>query len=194
MALPAKRTLSGAGPSDAALVVSARAGEPWAKEALFRRHARMVNGLVYRLTGRDADVDDLVQESFAQALANLDQLENPQAFAAWMSGIVVRTTHKVLRRRRLLSRLGLRASTPVDVESIAGRSAPPDVIQELRAVYGAMERMAPELRVALVLRRIEGLPLDEVATLVSASLSTVKRRLALAELELRRFSEKGDRP
>src|SRR6266513_458158 len=66
-------TRSGAGPSDAALVVAARAGEAWAQEALFRRHARMVNGLALRLIGRDADLDDLVQEAFAQALGSLDR-------------------------------------------------------------------------------------------------------------------------
>ena len=39
------------GPSDAALVVAARAGEEWAFEALYRRYADMVHGLVFRLTG-----------------------------------------------------------------------------------------------------------------------------------------------
>src|SRR5437870_412973 len=88
----ANATRSGSGPSDAALVMSARAGEAWASEALFRRHASMVNGLAYRLLGRDPEVDDVVQESFAQALGALDALKEPQAFASWMASIVVRTT------------------------------------------------------------------------------------------------------
>ena len=58
---PAKApTVSGAGPSDAALVVAARAGEHWATEALFHRYVRTVNRLALRLMGRDVDVDDLV--------------------------------------------------------------------------------------------------------------------------------------
>src|SRR5688572_10280541 len=61
-------TRSGAGPTDAALVVAARAGEDWAREALFRRHAPMVAGMAFRLLGRDEDVDDLVQDSFVEAL------------------------------------------------------------------------------------------------------------------------------
>jgi len=45
-------------PTDSELVRAARAGDPWAAEALVRRHARAVNGLALRLLGRDGDVDD----------------------------------------------------------------------------------------------------------------------------------------
>src|SRR5207248_3556465 len=101
-------TKSGAGPSDAALVVAARAGDAWAQEALFRRHARMAIGLAHRLLPHDNEVDDLVQDCFVSALRRLASLDNPQAFAAWLGSIVVRAVGKRLRRRRLLSRLGLR--------------------------------------------------------------------------------------
>ena len=75
--------------------MAARAGEKWAQEALFRRHARMVNGLAFRLLGRDQDVDDLVQDSFLSALRSLDRLAEPQAFASWLGSIVVRSAHKL---------------------------------------------------------------------------------------------------
>src|SRR5436305_8085486 len=83
-------TKSGAGPTDAALVVAARAGESWAQEALFRRHARMALGLAHRLLPQDNEVDDLVQDCFVSALNRLASLDNPQAFAAWLGSIVVR--------------------------------------------------------------------------------------------------------
>ena len=84
-------TKSGAGPTDAALVLAARAGEAWAREALFRRYARLALGLAYRIMPYDADIDDLVQDSFLFAFERLDKLSNPQAFQAWLSSIVVRT-------------------------------------------------------------------------------------------------------
>jgi RNA polymerase sigma-70 factor (ECF subfamily) len=178
-------TRSGAGPSDAALVLAARAGEAWAQEALFRRHASMVNGLAYRLMGRDSDVDDLVQESFAQAFAGLGRLEDPQSFAKWLGSVVVRTASKILRRRRLLTRLGLRRSAePVDVDTVASRVAAPDVVAELRRTYERLERLPVDLRVALVLRRIEGMALDEVAAALGVSLATAKRRIVAAEAAL----------
>lgn len=172
------------GPSDTTLVLAARAGEKWAQEALFKRHARTVNGLAYRLLGRDEEVDDLVQEAFLAALRSLDRLENPQAFAAWLCSILVRTAHKTLRRRAMLTRLGLRRSAPIDPDVVMSRSTPPDVRQELEAIYGVLDRMRPEVRVALVLQRVEGLSVPEIAERMGLSISTVKRRLAAGEKRL----------
>ncbi len=180
---PAKApTLSGAGPSDAALVVAARAGEDWASEALFHRYVRTVNRLAFRLLGRDTDVDDLVQESFAQAFTGLARLDEPGAFGSWLSAIVARTAYKMIRRRQLLRRLGLLGrEEPIDPETVISRTAPPDVAAELRAVYQALHRLPAALRVPLVLHRVEGMELQEVAAIVGASLATVKRRIAQAE-------------
>lgn len=191
-AAPEIQTRSGAGPSDAALVVAARAGEMWAREALFRRHVGMVNGLAFRLMGRDSDLDDLVQDCFMQAHRSLDRLDAPQAFASWLSGIVVRTTCNLLRRRRMLTRLGLRRREPsIDVDSLIAPSAPPDVVAELRAVYGMIDRLPAKVRVPLILRRVDGLPLEEIATLVGASCATVKRRIAEGERALESGSAMG---
>jgi RNA polymerase sigma-70 factor (ECF subfamily) len=182
-------TKSGAGPSDAALVLAARAGEEWAREALFRRYARLALGLAYRILPRDADADDLVQDSFLAAFERLDRLSNPQAFQAWLSSIVVRTAGKRLRRRRLQVRLGLLRSEPIDVDQIVSRSAPPDVAAELRAVYGLLETLSVEERIALVLRRVERLEIPEIAEQMGLSTSTVKRRLNAAEARLERAGE-----
>jgi RNA polymerase sigma-70 factor (ECF subfamily) len=174
-----------AGPSDAALVVAARAGEAWAREALFRRYIRMVFGLVYRLVGRDDETEDLVQECFAQALAHLGGLSEPQAFGGWLTSVVVRTVHKTLRRRVIANRLGLRRQRePLDVESLVSRSAPADAVAELRAVYRILEGLSPRVRVALVLRRVEGMSQDEVASAMGVSVSTAKRLIVEAELAL----------
>jgi RNA polymerase sigma-70 factor (ECF subfamily) len=183
---PSQPTKSGAGPSDAALVLAARAGEEWAREALFRRYARLALGLAYRILPRDADIDDLVQDCFLSAFQRLDRLSNPQAFQAWLSSIVVRTAGKRLRRRRLQVRLGLLQSEPFDVDQVVSRSAPPDVAAELRAVYGLLEKLSVEERIALVLRRVERLEIPEIAGQMGLSTSTVKRRLSAAEARLER--------
>ncbi len=184
-------TRSGAGPSDAALVLAARAGEEWAKEALFRRHARAVNGLAFRLMGRDADVDDLVQDSFVFAFTRLGSLQDPQAFAAWLRSIAVRTASKVMRKRRLLERLGLRRrGDPIDLDATAARAAGPDVVAELHRTYELLERLPAGERIALVLQRIEGLTLQEVADTMEISLATAKRRLESGERALHHLARR----
>src|SRR5262249_11722029 len=120
-------TKPGALPTDAALVASARAGDAWAQEALYRRHARMAIGLAHPLLPHDAEVDDLVQDCFASALQRLDTLENPQAFAAWLGSIVVGAVSKRLRRQRLLTRLGLRSRETIDPDQVVSPAAPVEV-------------------------------------------------------------------
>jgi RNA polymerase sigma-70 factor (ECF subfamily) len=172
---------SGAGPSDAALVVAARAREGWAREALFRRYAPLVTGLAYRLMGRSNDLDDLVQDCFVQALESLDRLGDPQAFVAWLQAVVVRTASKTIRRQRLLRRLGFLRVEPIDISRFVSRDAPPDVTAELSAIYALIDELPTHVRVPLLLRRVEGHSLDEVAGLVGVSLATVKRRVLQGE-------------
>lgn len=171
-------------PSDAALVVAARAGEHWACEALFRRHARAVHGLICRLLGGDDEGDDVLQETFVTAFRSLDRLEQPAAFSSWTCGIAVRRVGKLIRSRQLLRRLGFQSESQGHVDSVLSGAAPADVVMQLRATYAAIERMPARLRVVLLLRRVEGATLEEIAAWTGASLATVKRRLAQAERRL----------
>jgi RNA polymerase sigma-70 factor, ECF subfamily len=191
---PDHATRSNAGPSDAALVLAARAGEAWAQEALFRRHAPMANGLAFRLMGRDADVDDLVQDAFVIAFGRLHALDDPQAFGAWLGSIVVRTAGKVIRRRVLLERLGLRRrGEPIDIDAVATKIAGPDVGAELGKIYAQLERLPAEQRIAFLLRRVEGMELEEIARATGVSLATAKRRIAAAQQAVERWVDR-ERP
>lgn len=172
------------GPTDAQLVIAARGGEAWAREALFRRYTRMVNGLAWRLMPNDAELDDLVQDVFVQALSSLPKLTEPAAFGSWLGSIVVRTAHGKIRRRRMLTRLGLRRDTPIDPDTVVSEAAPAHAAAELKAVYAVLGTLPSEARVALVLRRVEGMKLEEIAVAMDLSLATVKRRLEAAEKAL----------
>lgn len=166
--------------SDARLVDEALQGGQWAMEALFRRHAQRANRLAYRLLANDADVDDLVQDAFIQAFTKLETLKNPQAFRGWLSSIVVRTAHKRLRKRRLLNRLGLRRTKAVDFDTVISSHASPEVRAELKKLLTAVSKMPADVRVALILQKVEGMTIAEIAQQMDVSASTVKRRLRTA--------------
>ena len=166
---------------DESLVLAARAGDQEAKAALFRRHARMASNLAYRLLGRDAELEDLVQESFVSAFGSLSKLTDPRAFKTWLSAIVTRTAIAAIRKRRLLVRLGFVQAEGVQLERVIARNAPPDVLVELEAVYRALDALPAKERVVLVLRRVEQLQLDEIAAQTGLSPASVKRYLARAE-------------
>lgn len=168
-------------PSDAELIRSILEGNRGAAEVLFRRHHAMVAGLAFRLLGGDSEVDDVTQDAFVEALRSLPRLDNPQAFASWIGSIVVRVVGKRLRRRRLLERLGLRRREAMDVDAFVSPSCPEEVASQLRAVYRVLSELTTEARLALLLRRIEGLTIEETAQRMQVSMATVKRRLAEAE-------------
>jgi RNA polymerase sigma-70 factor, ECF subfamily len=174
-------------PSDAQLVERARAGGLDAQQTLFLRYVSVASAIAFRLTGSESDVEDIVQDSFIAAFERLGSLSEPQAFRAWLAAIVTRTAIGSLRRRRLLSRLGLLRREPVRLEALIAPSAPPDVVSELRAVYGAIDRLPAVERVTLILRRLEQLPLEHIAEQTGTSLATVKRRLARAEQALHKY-------
>jgi RNA polymerase sigma-70 factor, ECF subfamily len=168
--------------SDEALVVAGRNGDVAALDALFARFAKMVHGLAFRLVGTDSEVDDIVQDAFVEALTHLHRLEEPAAFRGWLKSIVVRTTCKRLRRRRLLTRLGLRRPEPIELDALPiANSAPAEVVAELRLIFSLIDELPVQERVALVLHRVEGMTLPEVAEQMKLSLTTVKRRIAAAE-------------
>jgi RNA polymerase sigma-70 factor (ECF subfamily) len=171
-------------PSDAALVVAARAGERWAQEALFLRHVRMVGGMVFRLLPSRNDLDDIVQDTFVAAFESLGKLQNPQAFGAWIGSIAIRITHKRLRRKRIAARIGLGSPEAIEWEDVVSPIAPPDVVAELKEIYEVVATLPSKERIAFVLRKVEGMSLEEVAEATQSSLATVKRRIAAADLKL----------
>ncbi len=112
-------------------------------------------------------------------------MREPEAFRAWLLRIAVGKVSRVIRKRRVLAAVGLRSrESRVDVDQMLGPSAPPDVALELGRLYDAVVALPANDRIALVLRRVEGSSLEEIADLTSCSLATVKRRLARADAAL----------
>jgi RNA polymerase sigma-70 factor (ECF subfamily) len=187
--LSAARQAGGQRPTDAVLVAAARGGERWAKEALFRRHASLAMGLAYRLLGSDADLEDVVQEAYYQALNGLHRLQDPQAFASWLAGIVVRRVQQLLRHRALLTRLGLRHPLPLDPDLSLSPGTPPEAAAELARIYAVVGQLSTQARLVLLLRRVDGYSLPEIASMLGCSLSTAKRRMHEAERVLAAYQQ-----
>jgi RNA polymerase sigma-70 factor (ECF subfamily) len=157
-------------------------------EILYTRHARYIAGVVHRLMGDDGELDDIVQETFVDALEGLTRLCDPGATRAWLVTVAVRRTRRVLarRRRRMMfafweADFGPRSSDPRD-------RAPVDEL------YDALSRVSADLRIPWVLHRIEHLSLPETAQACEVSLATVKRRIAEAEERLERRLGSSPKP
>ena len=159
---------------DATLVAQAREGDERAFATLYRRHARYVAGVAYRLLGKDCEVDDVMQEAFCDAAGALRSLEDPNEFRAWIARIAVRRVHKRIgRRRRWAWLVGV-------AEEVTPSATDPATRQRVHELYDALHTLPAKLRVPWILHVIEGETLPEVARLCDVSLATAKRRMAEA--------------
>ena len=172
-------------------VLRARQGDNAAREALFKRHLRMLRQRVYRLLGPDPDSEDVVQESFLRAFSNMGRLVDPLAFPAWLSKIAVHLVNHRLRRRKLLRRLGFQpgADRPEVMDTVAAPGISPLVATEARRVFALLDDLPAQARIAFLLRHLEEMTVAEVSAQMGLSERTVKRRVALAEAHMAPFVE-----
>ncbi len=161
-------------PSDAELVELVRGGDRRAFERLYHRHARRIAGLVYRLYGRDGDLDEVVQDVFVAAYDGIDRLRDPSKFGGWLSSIAVHhVRQRIAKKRRWRS----------VVERIA---VPPPYEQSSGDAERALHALPAKLRMPFVLHRLDGFSVAETAHLCGVSEATTKRRCAEAARRLAR--------
>jgi RNA polymerase sigma-70 factor (ECF subfamily) len=163
--------------TDAELVTLAGDRDPSAFALLYRRHAAFALTLAIRIQGAATDAEDIVHDAFLRAHSRLSELRDGTAFRAWLGSIVVRLVRTRLRRRRLLSALGLVTPDPVDLDSIASPSADSESRVLLAQVYALLQTLPADERIAWTLRYIERHRLESVAELCECSLATAKRRI-----------------
>ena len=166
---------------EAALVAGLKAGEPWARAALFDRYAPHVERMLRRVLGheRHTDMADLVHDAFVQALASIDGLRDAEALLAWMQTIAARTAYRAIRARR--ARRWLRFWEPAEIPEVVIEGIDPAVLEAHRRTYALLDRMPAEERLLFALRYIDGMELERLAQTRDVSLATIKRRLARAE-------------
>ena len=169
------------GPDDQKLVGRARQSDLLAFELLYRRHAGFALNLAVRIQGTANDAEDIVHDAFLKANERLSELRDASAFRPWLGSIVVRLVRTRLRRRRLLSSLGLASPEPIELDAIASPNADPESRVLLAQVYSLLQTLPADDRIAWTLRYVDHHRLEVVAKLVDCSLATVKRRILRAQ-------------
>lgn len=170
--------------AERALARACTEGNREAQTRLFRAHVQRVHGLIHRVVGPTAATDDLVQESFIRVFRALPGFRGEAQLATWIGRIALRVAFEHLRAAR---------STPARLESVPPLAADHPAADEqlaaregLRRLYRILDRLDAKYRIAFTLHVIEGLPQEEVATLMSASVIATKARVWRARREVDR--------
>lgn len=163
--------------SDAELVPRALAGDRWGRDVLYRRHARYLLAIATRLLSNRGEGEEVVQDTFVVAFEKLGTLRDPAALRAWLTRIVVTLVQRRMRRDRLLRFLGLdRGLDDATLDVLAAPTLRPDDRAELALADRVLQRLPTRKRIAWMLRRVEGLPLVEVASACAFVFATVHGR------------------
>jgi len=153
-------------------------------EELFKEHSEFVARSAYRLLGRNDEVDDVVQDVFVNLFRKLDTIRNQDAIRAWL----ITTTVRIARRRLRLRRFGflLRGDQRVDPLILEGMAPSVEGRLALRTIHRALETVSVNARFAWILQHLEQLGLDDVARVLGCSHATAKRRVAVAQLAVKK--------
>jgi RNA polymerase sigma-70 factor (ECF subfamily) len=182
------------------LVASCRTGDAQAFARLVQLHEGMVVNLSARLLGDPEEARDVAQEVFLQVFKRLDAFEGRSSLKTWIYRIAVNQCHN---RRRFWNRRRRDKERPLDDRVLAPlaeteandaqstrRDASPyqETLRHERAriVQSALLELCFEHRSVLVLREVEGLSCEEVASALGVPEGTVKSRLSRAREAMRR--------
>jgi RNA polymerase sigma-70 factor (ECF subfamily) len=145
-------------------------------EEIARDHGRFIYTVAYRLTGNEADADDLVQEVLLRVRRGLHTYR-PGSMEGWLSRITTNAFLDEVRRRR---------RRPVDpLPDDADRVVPgaPSVDEAFEAsalpedIQRALTALPPEFRAAVVLSDVVGLSYAEIAESLDVPVGTVRSRI-----------------
>ena len=179
--------------ADGALVERCNSGDDVACARLVADHQRMVYQLALHLLGDPQEALDLSQEVFLRVFRTLPQFRGQSALRTWIYRIVVNQAsnrQRWWRRRHRSQQVALDELTATHGELAESRhSAMPDRVLQQREtagrVWAALDELPFEQRAVVVLREIDGLSYEEIATSLDVAVGTVKSRLARARETLR---------
>jgi RNA polymerase sigma-70 factor, ECF subfamily len=157
-------------------------------EHLYRRHRRDVYGFALRAVRDPDEAEDVTQTAFLNAYRALHRGDHPQKPRAWLLTIANNIARRQFRDR---------AARPQEVEldpELPSNGAEWNAVVA-REIQGALRRLRPNRRIAVVLRDIEGLSYAEIAERMDLSEPAVETLLFRARNELQAELERlGRKP
>jgi RNA polymerase sigma factor (sigma-70 family) len=171
---------------DRDLVGRARRGDPEAFTQLMMQYQVPLYNMALRMVGRPDDAADIAQEAFTRAWQKIRTLRDAP-FKSWLFQIAANLCYDHFRRGK---RYG---SMPEDDQTsnvVSLGIATPDPQERAEAnernrlVRESIQALEPDMRLAIILRDVNGMAYDEIAGVMGVPLGTVKSRIARARAQV----------
>ncbi|KAF0186670.1 MAG: RNA polymerase sigma factor [Hyphomonadaceae bacterium] len=176
------------------LVQKARAGDREAFGAIMRRGSQRLFRVARSIMKDDAEAEDVVQEAYVRAFANLDAFRGDASIFTWLTRITINEANGRLRKRRnVVGMEQVEAAQGSGAHVImfpnAGPAMSPEEdaarMQVRRLIETAIDDLPETFRTVFVLRDIEECSVAETAQSLDLREETVKTRLHRARRMLR---------
>jgi RNA polymerase sigma-70 factor (ECF subfamily) len=160
---------------DLAILRKAQRGDERAFAIILRMYETPVYNYVLRLTnGEKALAEDLTQEVFLRVFQGLPRFSLRCKFTTWLFQV---TKNRVLDELRAKERRPLAPVCIDDVPPLEALELPAERVEEIDALWRAIDGLPVDLKMALLLRDVVGLSYNEIADSLEITLATVKWRI-----------------
>ena len=186
------RTASVSDDADRAVLVRLANGELDALEELYDRYKTMAYSIAYRITNDATAAEDVVQDAFVGAWRNAARyVEGRGSVKTWLLAIVHHRAIDAVRRRRPTTELPDADLPPPEALRLPDVWADISATLDADTVQGALATLSDVQREAIKLAYFGGLTQQEIAERTATPLGTVKSRMRLGLLAMRRHLEAG---
>lgn len=183
------------GENDHAAIRTILSGDKDAYGALVVRHSQSLFRVAFRITGNEADAEEVVQEAFLRGYQKLESFQFRSNFGTWIYRIAVRCALDKVNGRKAddSPRLSQEADPDRREVQVADETPGPERLL-LSCEIGAMEKTAmhsltPIERTAFVLRHMEDLSSEEIASALGIAPNAAKQAVFRAVHKLRKRLE-----
>lgn len=172
-------------------VREARAGEPSAWDALFKRYQLPLYTYVFELVRHEQTSLDIVQETFINAARHIGGLREDEKFGSWLFGIAHQKCIQHWRKRRP----ELVSIEDDDAKEVGFDPGPEEMLirkEQEEAFMRLLGELTEPHRAVLLLHFVEDFSLEEIAGITGAQIGTVKSRLHYAKKTLKKLLEENE--
>ncbi len=169
---------------DQMLVERVQKGDKAAFDLLIRKYQHRIVSLVSRYVADPSEAQDVAQEAFIKAYRALGKFRGDSAFYTWLYRIAINTAKNWLvarNRRPPSSDIDAVDAEQYDIDSrLKERGTPENELlrEEIeKTVYDAIAALPDDLRTAIMLREIDGMSYEEIATTMECPIGTVRSRI-----------------
>jgi RNA polymerase sigma-70 factor (ECF subfamily) len=166
---------------DPSILRKAQRGDERAFTIIVRSYETPVFNYVLRLVGDRSLAEDLTQEVFLRVYQGLPNFSLRSRFTTWMFQV---TKNRVLDELRAVERRPRTVVAIEDAPSLEVLDTPLENLEEMDALWRAINALSVDLRMALLLRDVVGLSYMEIADSLEITLATVKWRIYKAREEV----------